>query len=78
MKVTTFRRFVLKWAPDSFYLLINFEVHSFERKFMGVESREFNININEFKRRGQHEKHAVGTWALRFISKLARGRRKPE
>jgi DNA modification methylase len=28
-----------------------------ERKFMGVESREFNIN--EFKQRGQHEKHAV-------------------
>jgi hypothetical protein len=28
---------------------------------MGVESKGLNININEFKWRGQHEKHAVGT-----------------
>jgi len=38
---------------------------------MGVESKEFNININEFKRRGLHERHSVGTWDLRSISKFA-------
>jgi len=38
---------------------------------MGVESKEFNININEFKRRELYDKHSVGTWDMRSISKFA-------
>ena len=72
VKVTTFKiviRTVLKWAPDSFYFLIDFEAHGLERKFMGVESKEFSVN--EFRRGGLRGKHSVGTWDLRSISKLA-------
>ena len=37
---------------------------------MGVESKEFIININDFKWSGLNERRAVGTQHLRTISKF--------